>query len=332
MNLTHLSLFSGIGGIDLAAEWAGFKTIGQCEINEFARKVLQKNFGDMPRWEDVRDVTKDTVWRECKTHNITLLSGGFPCQPFSCAGKQRGKEDDRHLWPEMFRVVSELRPSWVIGENVAGFINLALSEVLINLESIKYEARAFVLPAAGVGAWHKRERCFIVAHSNDNRRNSGVNNCENRPIHDSKIGELKKGGKDRAEWVDRSGKDGPVLPHSTHITNLQTDTPLISIGKEWNTWGNVECSSLRNRTKGDALPHPNQMRCGKFDITSFTKEPGFHSGDADKNGRMWHTESPLGRVVDGSTGRLDRLRCLGNAVVPQQVYPILQGIADIERN
>ena len=133
-------------------------------------------------------------------------------------GSKEAKKMTATSGQKCLELVSELRPSWVIGENVAGFINLALSEVLINLESIKYEARAFVLPAAGVGAWHKRERCFIVAHSNDNRRNSGVNNCENRPIHDSKIGELKKGGKDRAEWVDRSGKDGPVLPplHSHH--------------------------------------------------------------------------------------------------------------------
>ena len=132
--LSHLSLFSGIGGIDLAAEWVGFKSIGQCEMNEYARKVLQKNFGTIPRWRDVRDVTKESFWRECKTRELTLLSGGFPCQPFSVAGKQRGEDDDRFLWPEMLRVVSELRPSWVLGENVGGFVSMALDNVLTDLE------------------------------------------------------------------------------------------------------------------------------------------------------------------------------------------------------
>jgi len=165
MKLTHFSLFSGIGGIDLAAEWAGFQTVGQCEMNEYARKILQKNFGDIPRWRDIKDVTKESFLGKCGECQLTLLSGGFPCQPYSVAGKRKGEEDDRNLWPEMFRVVQELRPTWVIGENVAGFINMALDRVISDLESADYQCRAFVLPACGVGALHKRDRVFIVAHT-----------------------------------------------------------------------------------------------------------------------------------------------------------------------
>ena len=269
--LSHLSLFSGIGGIDLAAEWVGFKSIGQCEMNEYARKVLQKNFGAIPRWRDVRDVTKESFWRECKTRELTLLSGGFPCQPFSVAGKQRGEDDDRFLWPEMLRVVSELRPTWVLGENVGGFVPMALDQVLTDLESIEYEARAFVLPACAVDAWHRRDRCFIVAHTNEIR-------CDLRGFEREGIHSRNKA----CHEIDSGSEDVPNAD-------------------------SAQC-------KGRELP-----------IRS-TKE------HANTGGRgRWETEPAVGRVVDGFPGRVDRLRCLGNAVVPQQVYPILKYIAEIEQ-
>ena len=163
--LTHFSLFSGIGGLDLAAEWAGFQTVGQVEKGDYANKILGKHWPNVPRWEDIKDVTIHTVREAGIEHAPTVLSGGFPCQPFSCAGQRRGAEDDRFLWPEMLRVVQELRPAWVIGENVAGLVSLALDDVLTDLERAGYSCRAFLLPAAGVGAPHMRDRVFIVAHS-----------------------------------------------------------------------------------------------------------------------------------------------------------------------
>ena len=167
MQLTHLSLFSGVGGIDLAAEWAGFRSVGQVERDPYCQKVLQKNFQNTHIWNDIHDLTIDTYWEHCGEQSPALLSGGFPCQPFSVAGKQKSTEDNRYLWPEMFRVVQELRPSWVLGENVPGIIPLAIDQVLSDLESIGYSCRTFLIPACGVGALHKRDRVFIVANSHD---------------------------------------------------------------------------------------------------------------------------------------------------------------------
>ncbi len=162
--LTHLSLFSGIGGLDLAAEWAGFRTVGQCEWADYQRAVLEKHWPRVPRWRDIRTLTKESFYEQTGLHTIDAISGGFPCQPFSVAGKQRGKEDDRYLWPEFIRVIRELQPTWVIGENVPGIINLALDTVLADLEDEGYEVQCFIVPACGVDAPHRRYRVVIVAH------------------------------------------------------------------------------------------------------------------------------------------------------------------------
>lgn len=164
--MTHASLFSGVGGFDLAAEWTGWTNMFNCEIDGFCRKVLKYHFPDAQQYADIR-TTDFTVRRG----RIDVLTGGFPCQPFSLAGKRRGTEDDRYLWPEMLRAIREVRPRWVVGENVPGIISwsdgLVFEQVCADLENEGYEVLAFILPACAVDAPHRRDRVWIIAHRND---------------------------------------------------------------------------------------------------------------------------------------------------------------------
>jgi len=161
--MRHGSLFSGIGGFDLAAEWMGWENIFQCEWNPFCQKVLNKNFPNSKLYEDINSF-------DAKKYRgfVDIISGGFPCQPYSLAGKQKGNQDERHLWPEMLRIIREVQPSWVVGENVPGLVSwnggMVFEQVQAELETEGYEVQAFLLPACGVGAPHKRERVWIIAN------------------------------------------------------------------------------------------------------------------------------------------------------------------------
>lgn len=157
-----LDLFSGIGGFTLAASWVwqdDLEIVSFCEIDSYCQKVLKKHWPDVPIVSDIKTMNGQDFGA------IDILTGGFPCQPFSVAGQQRGKDDDRYLWPEMFRIIKESRPRWIIGENVTGIINLALDEVLSSLESEGYETQAFIIPACGKDAPHRRDRVWIVGYT-----------------------------------------------------------------------------------------------------------------------------------------------------------------------
>ena len=273
--LTHLSLFSGIGGLDLAAEMAGFVTVGQCEWADYPTKVLEKHWPDVPRWRDIRTLTKESFYERTGLRTVDVISGGFPCQPFSVAGKRGGKDDDRYLWPEMLRVIHELRPSWIVGENVVGIINLALDEVLSDLENENYAGQAFVVPACAIDAPHRRDRVAIIANSyierlyGDEKREpfQPENVCLN--VSDA----------------NRKGLQG-CKQHKTPDRN-------------W--WGQETC----------------RPAC----------KPGSNIGELFR----WPAEPPVGRVAHGVPNRVDRIKCLGNAVVPQQFYPFFEAIAKIEK-
>ena len=160
-----LDLFSGIGGFSLGLERAGMETVAFCEYDKKAQLVLKKHWPDVPMFDDVRTLTGEQLERAGIT-DIGLICGGYPCQPFSVAGKRQGKADDRHLWPEFFRLIKEIRPTWIIAENVAGHINMGLDSVLADLESESYQCQTFLIPACAVSAFHRRDRVWIVAHSN----------------------------------------------------------------------------------------------------------------------------------------------------------------------
>lgn len=165
--MTHGSLFSGIGGFDLAAEWMGWENLFHCEWNTFGQKVLKYHF---PNAESFNDITKTDFTKYA--NRIDILTGGFPCQPYSLAGKRKGKDDERHLWPEMLRAIREIQPRWVVGENVFGLINwsngLVFHEVQAELEAEGYEVFPYVLPACAVNAPHRRDRVWFVAYRNSN--------------------------------------------------------------------------------------------------------------------------------------------------------------------
>lgn len=171
--MKHLGLFEGIGGFSLAARWAGWETVAWCEWNPFCQKVLAKNF---PAAAAHGDITKTdfTIYAD----KIDIITGGFPCQPFSRAGSRKGKTDDRYLWPEMLRAIREVRPRWIVGENVPGLIELALEDVFIDLENEGYKIQPFIIPACAIGAAHRRDRVFIIA--NNERNHYGGANLNGR--------------------------------------------------------------------------------------------------------------------------------------------------------
>lgn len=157
--MKHLDLFSGIGGFALAARWANMETVAFCEIDAFCQKVLAKNFPNVPIHNDIKTLNGEDF------AGIDIITGGYPCQPFSSAGKRRGSEDPRHLWPEMLRIIRAARPTWVVCENVVGHISNGLDTVLDDFKKESYETRQFVIPALAVGAPHRRDRVWIVANS-----------------------------------------------------------------------------------------------------------------------------------------------------------------------
>ena len=332
--LTHLSLFSGIGGLDLAAEMAGFRTVGQCEWADYPTKVLEKHWPDVPRWRDIRTLTGESFYEKTGRRTVDVISGGFPCQPFSVAGKRRGKEDDRYLWPEMLRVISELRPTWVVGENVAGIVNMALDQVYTDLENEGYAVQAFVIPACAVDAPHRRDRCAIVAYS-DRRRF----------IH-------RENEKHSAETWEHAQRD------SGRCSKNAANTESVGLQRNWTFWEQISGARLEKAQSErccDVLSdtdHRSRALRGNWELSSVEETQGQrtnHGGRASEyvSGEWWPAQPGLGGMVDGfsywldeptipriATGipdRVNRLQCLGNAVVPQQFFPIFQAIADIER-
>jgi len=284
--ITHLDLFSGIGGFALAAQAAGFSTIGFSEIEPYACKILKRHWRDVPNYGDIRNV---------RGVSADLITGGFPCQPYSLAGKRAGAKDDRALWPEMLRVIDEAKPCWVLGENVPGIITMELDRVLTNLENIGYSCWPIVIPACAGDARHRRDRVWIVAHSESNERRrrlreTGTEQNGHQPAN---------GGAPLAD-ADETGRREQCRAES-----VEAEHPAAECGG-----GNVQDSiGIGQQSRSPSKPKRTSGRT--------------LSGDAMR----WPTEPELGRVADGIPARVDRLRGLGNAIVPQIAIVILAAMA-----
>lgn len=323
-NPTHLSLFSGIGGLDLAAEMAGFETVGQCENAKYPTRVLEKHWPDVPRWEDIHTLTKESFYERTGLHTVDLISGGFPCQPFSVAGKQKGKEDERYLWPEMLRVIHEIAPCWVVGENVPGILRIAAADVISDLEREGYHTVLFDFEAAAVGAPHRRERIAFVAHRGSKGLQRRQREC------------LQKYSSQRSSWESNTYPEHGIVENA-NSSRCSKQTILREKS------GRTESVSA-----SEAVPNPTGGRIeGEISIGDETwrlgspcrrqPEPGLGGvadGLSDWMDRSmsipgkWlpdpHPDIP--RTATGLTHRADRLKALGNAVVPQQFYPIFRAI------
>lgn len=295
-----LDLFSGIGGFSLAASWAGIETVAFCEIDPFCQKVLRKYWPHVPIYSDIRDL------RGSEIGTVDIISGGFPCQPFSVAGKRRGKEDDRYLWPEMFRVIKEIKPRWVVAENVAGIVRMALDDVLSDLESEGYEAGTFIIPACAVGAPHRRDRVWIVAYStgiNDRRRSGEIQSTDEQQ-------ETKRQEK-RFSKPSGAGQD-------------VADTSSERLEREINQTRQIaRCSrkQCKNRQIKSRLGGVSDGFSGWLDS---------HRWPAPFGCEQYDWEPP--RLAKGLPYRVQqqRLRALGNAIVPQVAFLIFNAIVTIE--
>jgi DNA (cytosine-5)-methyltransferase 1 len=290
--MTHGSLFSGIGGFDLAAEWMGWNNVFHCEWNEFGTRVLKHYWPNAISYHDITK-TDFTIHRG----SIDVLTGGFPCQPYSTAGKRLGKEDERHLFPEMLRAVREIQPRWIVGENVFGLVNwsagLVFDEVQADLEAEGYEVQAYVLPAVSVNAPHRRDRVWFVAYAklyaNGLPTERGMDlggELLERPKREEKTNGLNNISKNERPTANTNG------------IGLRREGDRI--GESGFTCKNDPCNDWENFPTQSPICSRNDGLSSRLDGTTFSK---------------WRNES---------------IKAGGNAIVPQVALQIFKSIAEYE--
>ena len=323
--LKLLDLFSGIGGFSLGLEsTGGFETIAFVEKDEFCQKVLKKHWPNITIEGDIRNVKGEK-------YEADIITGGFPCQPFSVAGKRKGTDDDRYLWDETIRVVRECKPRWFIGENVEGLINInngvVLRQVQTDLEKEGFEVQCLVIPAAGVGGWHQRKRIWIMAHSNSNRyRNKiGRGNGEKK--------EIQKQHRQNDSTSRKSSRTSSIWETSSeYVSNSNTG---FSIGE--NKEIQTRRTSINNGS--ETLSNSNDERLQRLDSEPILQKQklGFITNkDDERRETWWQTQSRICGVPDGVSFELDksrnnRIKSLGNSIVPQIVRQLGLAILEVEK-
>jgi len=364
--MLHLDLFSGIGGFSLACQWAGIETIGFVEIDKYCQKVLRKHWPDVPIVEDIRDVERikeivanatrgrfeqRQVWREqandlgkvyqnrgggiAVAESPTLLiTAGFPCQPFSVAGKRGGKEDDRYLWPETLAVIKAVKPTWVLLENVTGIINLALDTVLSDLEGAGYATETLIIPACAVNAWHRRDRVWIICHAssngfNDSQAREGVGPRNQRsPQRQNEVCEPERTS---GLW----GLDaGPQSRESRQQTEPEGREDSRGGSQEVpiaDTTGNRGTTGLSGQDKG------HEGKSGEF-VNGCDETRDWWAVEPElcllANGlppglvRYLENEPDIPRVAKGIKDRVNKLKALGNSIYWPVAYEIIKVISE----
>ena len=359
--MRHGSLFSGIGGFDLAAQWMGWNNIFHCEWNEFGQKVLKHHFPKSISYADITQ-TDFTIHRG----NIDLISGGFPCQPYSTAGKRLGKDDERHLWPHMLRCIREVQPRWVVGENVLGLVNwnggLVFDEVQADLEAERYEVQPYVLPAASVNAPHRRDRVWFVAYNNSEFRREGrQDKPKEQPRHrksfqgasidpnerDDGRTPRKDEGESGAERVQEWDAVRQFIESSEVQRNAtDSDSGRLERSAEGG-WDSVNVE--RKGISGNAPDSDNELRQRRDESTEEGRqdkgkraEPlgNNQQGRESGNWQNFPTKPPICGGNDGLPRELDSItfskwrnesiKAYGNAIVPQVALQIFKAIEQYE--
>ena len=282
MTLTVGSLFSGIGGLDLGLERAGMEVIWQSEIDPYACKVLSKHWPKVPNYGNIKDIEWGNTVRP------DVICGGYPCQPFSLAGRRAGQDDERHLWPWVRHAISELRPRYAIMENVRGHLSLGGTSVIADFASLGYDTEWHLVSAASVGAPHRRDRIFIIAHTND----TGSGTPRGRANSD-RSQEIKEQNNVSQPWL--SGLNANVAHNDSERDGVNQSSQAAG-----------------------------QARFFRADNT--------RREASNVSGQWWATEPDVGRVADGVPARVDRLRGLGNAVVPQVAELVGRMVIDYDTN
>lgn len=334
-----LDLFSGIGGFSLGLEACGMETVAFCEADENARKVLRKNWPSVPIFPDVKQLSKE-VLDDAGLKDIRLICGGYPCQPFSVAGKRGGSEDDRHLWPEMFRIIKEVRPDWVIGENVVGHVSMGIDEVLTDLESEGYTATPFIIPACAVDAPHRRDRVWIIAHADsDSESKHSFNEEQGRRqlVGHATRERFTEGG----EPVERTGSQDFTNESDTNTWRefSGSSTPLAYTYARLRYGAVNEIQARRDSAyfscENVANPESERVQRGRADrqqeSLAHAQQKISLRSSAGGRGHHWPAEPSIRRVAHGVPNRSHRLKQLGNAVVPQLVAAIGHCIIQVEQ-